>query len=713
MADITADTEPVALLYDLKREADSERNRHHAQWRENKRLYAGFQWGGELLDPVINREPDIPGLNKQTVNLIRNAVNGMASVMTETPPKTSISPMETDVPGMYYLTPRGGPKLAKVLGKLEQAIGEGVVDDNEQPIQSPEEVSLIVSGLDESHFAGQTPLLPQQFDVFRDHINPLTGGPFLVEEDAFLINDIAVADTLERVLDGIWNRFNWDDKVQDNELEAMVIGHRDAIIQFDDSLDDPTVDVLLERDSWIDPNPKVKDIPDAHHYIIGEVLDPSVAIRMFPEHEEAILKNLDDPSSATSGNGEQLSDRYTDIDWERDMAIIYTCWIRDQKMTDIVRHDSFGQPVKTRIKGPDGKNLSSVTGLREIRVIGSTLLYDGPSRYDDIPAVRFKFITIIDSSYSIGFPEILRDLQKMFNTTISNLSDHTKYLPKPLIWGDASVITECFEDEGAVFNNPLNVIKVPAHLFDRETARDPINVLNTPSLNPSYIAFLQLLRDIFNDLSNQGDVVRGIASSKAESGKAIDSLQSAANRILTFASRWFDRGLTRWNTLTIDHIVKFMSIEKWMLYTDKYPKHILQHVINRARDAEFNVRVETAGTRQSKRAVKQQRAILLRERGALSLQTLLEEMEIDNPKEEAKRIIAEQTAIAQAQQQATAAESQADLETKVTVEKVKGEEKLKQIRLEQEMEAIKELEIEKLRLQNSKQREDKKPDKAA
>ena len=102
----------------------------------------------------------------------------------------------------------------------------------------------------------------------------------------------------------------------------------------------------------------------------------------------------------------------------------------------------------------------------------------------------------------------------------------------------------------------------------------------------------------------------------------------------------------------------------------------------------------------------------MRERNAYSLETLLEDMEVDNPKEEAKRIIGEQAAIAQAQQQAKASEQQADLQGKVAVEKVKGEEKLKQIKLEQEMEAIKELEIEKLRLQNSNE-QSKKTDSAA
>ncbi|MGI9543261.1 MAG: hypothetical protein ACR2MX_08375 [Cyclobacteriaceae bacterium] len=727
MASITQKTDPVTLLYDLKREADSERNRHHTQWRENKNLYAGNQWGDSDLDSARNRVADIPGQNKQTINLIRNAVNGMVSAMTETRPQTNITPMETDVPGMYYLKVDPGRKLTLKLKQLEEAVkaedqaielakllkeaGEDV-EIPEKTIQVPQDVDDVANGFKERHFTGQTPLLPEQFDVLRENIDPITQTPFLVEDDAFLINDIAVADTIQRVLDGVWNRFNWDDKRQDNQLEALVLGHRDVIVQFDDSIDEVVIDVLLERDSWIDPNPKVKDIPQAHNYVIGEVLDPDEAIRMNPEHEEAILKNLEDPSSATGGNGEQLSDRYTDIDWERDMAIIYTCWIRDQNMDSIRKHDKFGRIVSSKIKDPETGKAVKVFGLREIRVIGSTLLYDGPSRYDDIPAVRFKFITIIDSSYSIGFPELLRDLQKTFNTTISNLADHTKYLPKPLIWGDSQVITECFEDEGGVFNNPLNVIKVPQHLFDKETARDPVNVLNTPSLNPSYIAFLQLIRDIFNDMSNQGDVIRGIASSKAESGKAIDALQGAANRILTLASRWFDRAITRLNRLTYEYMVKFASIEKWLLYTDKYPKHVLQHVINRARVAEFNVRVESAGTRSQKRAERQQKAVLMRERGLMSLQTALEEMEVDNPKEESKRIISEQVAAAQAQSQATAQENQAEVQGKIAIEQVKGDEKLKQIKLEKEMEGVVKLEIERIKLQNSKE-EKSKSDKAA
>ena len=118
----------------------------------------------------------------------------------------------------------------------------------------------------------------------------------------------------------------------------------------------------------------------------------------------------------------------------------------------------------------DGKK---TRGLREIRIVGSELLFDGPSKYDDIPAVRFKFITIIDSSYSVGMPEILKDPQEVLNRLFSNMSDHTRFLAHPMAWMGEEV-AEILQNKGATFNRSNDPITVPLALME-ELRRDPVN----------------------------------------------------------------------------------------------------------------------------------------------------------------------------------------------------------------------------------------------
>lgn len=702
--------DPVALTFDLKHESNSDRDRHHAQWTINKNLYLGNHW---------NTSPN-PGQNHLTVNLIRNAVHGMLSAMTDSAPKTNITPLETDVPGMYFLKPNIGPKLKNMLEFVEQAgeagkafaqlkqkeqfqdltIGEQVElarlenTNKIDPATIPEDVMNVASGLTDEHFVGEVPLLPEQFDAFRDNQNPLTEQPFLDEDDAFLINDISTADLLERVLDSSWNRFSWDRKIQETQLDTLIVGHRDMIVEYDDSLNDVQIHKVLEKDSWIDPDPNVTDIADAHHYQYAQVMDINVAIRKFPQFEAQFRRHAEDPSSAQD-QGESLSDRYTDIDWRREMVVLYTTWIRDQKMDKSVIVDDKGMKTVKKLEEP-------VFGLREIRVVGGQLLFDGPSRYRDIPAIRLKFITIIDSSYSVGLPEHLEDLQRSFNTVFSNLSDHTKYLPQPIVWGEKETIKRAFENKTAPFANATNMVGVDLAMMERDLG-NPLNVLDTPSLNPSYVGFLQMILNIFHDLSNQGDVIRGVASSKAESGKAIESLQSAANRLLTLGSQWMDYAIARLQKLAYQHMLDFMPIERWAQYTDKYPQNVLEAIVNRAQNAQFNVRVETAGTRLQKRAAKQQKAILMRERNAMSLETFLAHMEVENPKEEARKIIGEQSAIAQAQSQAALQEKQVEAQTELAIEQAKTDRELKKVALEQSLEGERELALERLRQEDTKQ----------
>jgi hypothetical protein len=263
-------------------------------------------------------------------------------------------------------------------------------------------------------FAGEEAILPQQFRALSQSINPLTNQPFITKEDVFRFDDITVADLLQRVTDGVWNRYGWERKIQDVQLDALVVGHRDVIVEYDDSIEDVRIHVVGEEDSWIDPNIFVKDIGDAEYYIYGQVFDVEDAVKRFPQHEADIRANAEDPGSAQTLDGNRLSERYTELDWERDMAIVYTCWIRNQKMTRTVKDEEGNRRQET------------FRGLREIKIVGTKLISDGPSRYRDIPVVRFKFLTIIDSSYSVGLPEMLKDPQDVVNRLFSNMSDHTQ-----------------------------------------------------------------------------------------------------------------------------------------------------------------------------------------------------------------------------------------------------------------------------------------------
>lgn len=672
----TTALDPVTLVMELKQEADSKRDKHHARWQKNKDGY-----GGEHYVGVTVKE----GQSQYVINLTRNAVNGFLSVMTQEPPESHIVPMETDAPGMYYIKREAGGAIGNALQIITQGVQSGQIASDQVPIAAINAVRQ----MDDGQLLGDVPIIPEHFRALSNSTNPLTGQPFLSEDGVFRFDDITVGELLQRVTDGVWNRYNWEKKIQDVQLDALVIGHRDVIVEYDDTVEDVRIHTVMERDSWIDPNPKVKDISDAAYYIYGEVMAVEDAVKRFPQHEITIRANAEDPGSATSLDGESLSEKYTEIDWERDMAIVYTCWIRDQVMS-----------INTQAE--DGETITeNIRGLREIKIVGSALISDGPSRYTDIPAVRFKFITIVDSSYSIGLPQMLADPQEVVNRLFSNLSDHTRFLAHPMIWV-LEEIAEMLQNKGAIFNRSNDPITVPMGVLTDEIKRDPVNFVDPPSLDASHIALLDRAMSIFHDVANQGDVTRGIATSKAESGIAIGQLQQAANRTLNLASKWMDHAVARLNKLTYQHMINFMPVDKWLKYTDKYPEHVLEDMIKRAREAEFNVKVQTAGTKQQKRLEDQQKALLLRQNGAISLETLLKKMEVDNPEQEAQRIFAEQAAQAQSQAQLQLSEQKAELEKDVTIENLKTENegKLEVLKneLEQKLEQVKadlEIKVEK------------------
>lgn len=590
--------DPIGLVHRLKQEAQSNRKDYEAQWTTNKQLDIGNQWD---FEPPEDR-------THLVINNISRQIDGIVATMLESRPRITFSPTRDGSRSMLYMMPEVGEELLATLltgGKNGEPIPlRGLFDPN-APL---EKLDVIL---------GERSAPERTFKAAME-----TG--LISEDDVYRVNDTTQADLLKAGVMGTWDWYKWDWLIAEQWRAALVVGHRDLMVYWHEDLEDAQLWPILEKDSWIDPNPCCTDIDTSSYYICAQVMPVEQAVALVgddPEKAEAIRKNTEDPAHVTGVDGEPLSDKYSEIDWQRDMSVLYTAWIRNQTFT---------------AQTPDGP--TTRRGLRQIRFVANVLLEDGLSPFPDIPVVRFKNVPITDQPYAIGEPEVMKDVQQVWNRIHSNFHDDIRIHvgPQQVI---ASPLAKYFVGRNA-YSRPNRIIPVPMAMLDA-ARHAPVQFIAPPGLNQSHMQYAGFVQQIMNELGLQTDVLRGQGAGD-QSGRAIGLLQNAGRGVIAMRSFWFEKAVARIAELVRWMMVNWMPTEKWMQYSDRYPPHVLEDMLKRAANARFTTVAQVAAGRAQRKEVEQQKALNLRSTGDLSFETMFEKMDMGDPPEEKKRIEQEQ-----------------------------------------------------------------------
>jgi hypothetical protein len=261
--------------------------------------------------------------------------------------------------------------------------------------------------------------------------------------------------------------------------------------------------------------------------------------------------------------------------------------------------------------------------LRQIRTIVSHVVDDRECEFVDVPICLNINIPIPFSPYGQGEPERLKGLQVAINSILSDMIAHWDFHGRP-----AEVVPQSVNDmlpeyaREAYTHMPGTKFVVPDDLLVRLGGKLGITI-DPPQLPPDGWRLLELLIKLFDDASDESEVLQGRAA-PGWSGEAIASLQSAAKGAIGWKSRRTERLIKYLAKLISGAIVNRMPTEAKAVFMSKYPPQVWNALDTKIRNLEADVSISIASGSGAKRQAEQASDLSLYDRKVLSKTSLLE-----------------------------------------------------------------------------------------
>lgn len=617
-------------------EAQQYRAPHESMWVRNVRRYGGDHWDKKA--PA--------GHSQFTHNMTQTAIIATAAVQLEQTPRVKFEPRETSEPPIIFLKAEAGEKAKPYGLSIGQLQGvEPLVDA---------QVNML---LQVTEFVSQPNPDPETSDAAPEIA---VNTPVFTEEDFITVDDQVAAEAYQQVHDSMWQKVDADHEWVENVLNKSVVGHCGMLIEWDDDKHVYSLKNKHELDIWIEGE-EATGVHNAEYVVLAQSMSKDEAIVKWPEHTEAI---------------EQFANRSRDHRYrnrqiqQRDMVQLYTLWKRNEALPMSEQEavemgevqpviDDAGMPVSAEGAGvyqtQDGKLTTegddiwpTKVGIRQVVMIADQEIFNGECPFVDIPIAWNINIPLPHSPYGQGTPERLEDLQMAINRVISNLHDWIKNNPHPSTVVPESVAKQ-WQQLGSLFTHPGQTRSVS----DADWLAFGGKVIDqyVPSpLSQAAISFLQDLIEEHNRASGHSDVLQGIASGGAESGRAIEALQQAARGSLGFVSRYTERAIRHMVRVTMGLVRDYLPESEWAKYITKYPPAVLKYVIQRANSLHYDISVEIVSGKGAIRRVEEEKALLLRQGGDITRRSLLEALNFPDPAGEDAKVQQEQAAMQPAPQ---------------------------------------------------------------
>ena len=647
----------IAFLEGLKVEANDHRQHREGQATLNLNRYLGHQW--DSVPPE--------GLQQYVVNLLQNAILGMAAVQVDKSPRPIFSAAETNEPPSYFLSEKAG----RIISDAGDA------------------GTLIIQGFSIGQLAGLEPLTEEQADQVELLMQPIPGPidpvsgvptqqPPMLEPDAMIaVNDESCADLLQEAFTTKWDWEDTDNVVLENVIDNAIVGWQDILVQWD--ADRHTFRFINPHqfNVWFDPISTGH--VNAHYAIVDEIFSEDEAIRMHPGAAEDIKKNAG--ATRFSQNEYRLGAPYRETNFKRRMVRITTAWLRHSplepmspdeaiekglvEMTEIpagTPRDDEGQPIEGAepveggivdpetgapmmeqsfvivqtgaLTDPEQDNWPMRTGVRQVQYVGTTLLQDMECPFVDMPIARNKNVPIPKTPYGQGEPDRLFPVQKLINTVYSAWANNAEYFQSPQEVLPESVANKL--DDPETFAAPNRRYVLDDELFMRFNGNVSM-VQDPPKIPESWANGLAQALEIFDKLSGYQDVVQGVSPDSDSSGKKVQLLQEAAKGLLAFKSRGLESCLRHAVKVAAYAMIDYMPESEWAKVTS-HPIQVVRSMRTRIKNMEWDVVIEIASGRGANRESEHNKALALYDRQLLSRVSTLEKLDIDNAEDEDRKV---------------------------------------------------------------------------
>ena len=694
----------VTELYDRLRAADSYRAANVIdQIDTNKKRFLGEHY----------ESTSIEGLTYATANLTQNSTLAHAAIQTERRPTIRFGPRESSERAYWRLRPEAGFALNEIFAQeiseiQRQAVaGAGGDPGNTALVDRPE-------GLTDAMLSGDEPItqrnLVTQIRVFMQDWSDRLGQihqAALEPDDLIEVNDALAAEILQVIHDVMWDRSNSDAWLVDMMTNTNIFGTQPALYQWRYKRHQDEVKNLHIKNVWI--SPQATNVEDADFVIIVQIMSKDEAKSRWPKFAKKIdsfvpnegtpFSGLNSASDVTVTFGEPYRNTGQ---FGRPMIARWTMWLRygtEYKITEqeaedlgkVVRvpgqeipiineetgqvdefeqeDDGFvlavedtetGELMPTEATDPSMDNWPTLEHPRQVMVLADEVVQDVQCPYSDIPVLWSKGIPEPYRPYGKGEPERLEHVQQLINQVLSIFIDHLRvFRSQQQIF--PSSVWEAIKKK-RFWTHPNRVISLADRIYDKYIADRASGTFSEPT-PPFPSEQLQLLRELINlhnSLSGNTDILQGRAPGSDTSGVAINSLTGAARGVIGFKSRSAEQMLTCMTRIRVAAIRDFLPKHQWRRYITKYPPAVIEDVVGRTamKQLDFDITVEISAGAGITRTEDQDRALQLRQLGAISQRTLLERVQINDVDTEIERLAKETAELMRQQAQAAAQQQQ-------------------------------------------------------
>ena len=437
------------------------------------------------------------------------------------------------------------------------------------------------------------------------------------EDDFYRIDNDMVANIMTTEIQAQWMIGHCDDWLSRNDFSKLVVGHADAIMEWDKRKMIGCPKTLHAMSTWIDP--LAENYWNATFGILKQKVRVNVAMARWPEAAEAIKQHVILGMNSQYRDFDEVAGEFIEhlTMWERDSEMNHSLDDAvDSKMVEVFEDGTMMNQKGETTRFGDAA-WPKFVALRQIEMIGSVELYDGPSTFGDIPLSRNVNLMVVDSPMGIGDPEDLVCLQDLYNRLFTIIHEHLRFYAHPTQVMPASVYNELKSLLDKAFSMPGLKIPVRDQLWFQNNG-NVLKNLDMPELNDVVNKVLDTVSNEIDRLSGITNVLQGSNQSmSAWSGSLYQ--QATANArgpvgVIARNTQYFVQHLARvWMGLIIDNLTP----EEWAKRNEKYPPEVYAAVKQLASRMLFQVEVNVSGA-SPKSAVAQQLSTMAQTNPSLS-----------------------------------------------------------------------------------------------
>jgi hypothetical protein len=241
---------------------------------------------------------------------------------------------------------------------------------------------------------------------------------------------------------------------------------------------------------------------------------------------------------------------------DHDMALLITCWVKDDTIVEEMVTDTDGEGNETveyvsRKKWPNG---------RKIVICGDVLLEDGPNPYDDgeFPFSKYNNYLLSREYYGISEVENLESPQRLFNKLVSFAMDVLVLMGNP-IW---IIPTSSGIDTDTVYNRP-------GMILEPDNVNHGIQRQEGVQLQPYVLQMIDSMQRWFDTIGGSQDITRGVSPAGVSAASAIAQLQDAAQTRIRQKMRNLDAYLKSVGRHWLSRVLQYYSVQRVYRVTNK------------------------------------------------------------------------------------------------------------------------------------------------